>query len=378
MADVTWRVIAQRITTGDFLSWDLPLSGATHSRELGGPGGVNGQIAPELRHAIADDGRPLLEEWTTALYIEESGSIRHGGIVQSLSAEGSTLSVTAPGFMSYPTGVPIITDYLPEDFEDPVAAFRNLLAHLQAFPDGDIGLTVDAGASTYMVLSNGAGPYTIAGSEYRDYGNELNNIALATPFDFTETHEWNGAHTAIDHSIKIGFPRLGGRRFDLRFAQGENIIGFSPVGADGAKFSNEVHVLGDNPGVGSPRAVSAVRDGRLRRPVVVTKKVDTDALAKVYADQERRTRELKVDIGEVQVREHPNAPLAAIQPGDDVYTEVEVPWFGEVAMWLRVLSVEQSIDQPGRATLKTQRSEAFAYASATNPSADGSPIVVTI
>lgn len=385
MADPSWRVIAQRILTGEFLSWDVPLVGATRSRDLSGPGGVSGRIDPELLGIIADDGLPLIEEWRTALYVEEGGEIRAGGIVQTVSEEGQGLSVNAPGFSSYPVGVPMVSDYTPVDFEDPVTVFGNLWSHLQAFPDGDIGLSVrkplDAHgnpAGTYMLLSNGEGPYKVAYWEYRDYGDELNNIAQGTPFDYVERHAWNADHTDVLHYLDIGFPRCGSRRSDLRFAQSENIISVSPVGADGQHFSNEVHLLGSGEGSAMITSVSAVRDGRLRRPVAVSRKAASQGLADMYAAQERRSRELKLDIAEVQITDHPNARISAINPGDDVFTEVEVPWFGEVRLWLRVLAIEENEDQPGRATLKTQRSDFFNYASATNPNADGVPVVITL
>jgi hypothetical protein len=377
VADKTWRVIAQRILTGQFLDWDIPLAGAMTIRELSGPGGISGKIAPALRHVLADDGRPLLEEWSTALFIEEGSLIRGGGIVQSLSADGGQLTVDAPGFSSYPNGVPITKNYLPGDFEDPTTAFKNLWAHLQSMTDSNLGMTVN-NPPTYMKLSSGSGPFQAKSFEYKDYGVDLNNIATSTPFDYIERHAWNAAHTGIDHSISIGFPRLGTRRLDLRFAQGENITFFSPVAADGARFSNEVHLLGGGEGSTMPAEVNAVRDGRLRRPVVVAKKAATPGLAVTYAAQERRARQLELDITQVQIREHPNAPIAAIQPGDDVYTEVEVEWYGPVRLWLRVLSIEESESNPGLATLKTQRSDFFVYASATNPSPDGQPVIITV
>jgi hypothetical protein len=385
VADSTWRVIAQRVLTGEFLSWELPLTGATRSRELSGPGGVYGTINPELQHVLADDGLPLIEEWRTALYIEEAGEIRAGGIVQTVSGEGPALTVNAPGFSSYPTGMPIVSDYTPADFEDPAVVVKNLWTQLQSFPDGNLGLTVNTPrdshgnfGSTYMVLSNGTGPYKVSWWEFRDYGEELNNILQACPMDYTERHVWNSSHDTIQHYLDLGFPRCGTRRADLRLAESENVVSFAPIAADGQRFSNEVHVVGSGEGSTMIHAVNAVRDGRLRRPTVVARKAATQGLADMFAANERRARELKLDIAEVQIIDHPNARLGQINPGDDLPIEVEVPWFGDVRMWLRVLAIEESVDDPGRATLKTQRADFFSYASATNLNPDGSKAVITL
>ena len=41
--DARWRVLAQRITTGQFLSWDLPLGSATQARVATKAGGAPGR-----------------------------------------------------------------------------------------------------------------------------------------------------------------------------------------------------------------------------------------------------------------------------------------------------------------------------------------------
>lgn len=372
-----WRVIAQRVLTGEFLSMDLPLNGATTIRELSGPGGISGTIEPELTMALADDGRPIIEEWSTALYVDRDGEITAGGIVTSLDFENTALQVNAPGFAAYPNGQPFLADYFPDEFEDPVDTFKAVWDHLQSYPDGNLGMTV-VGDSTYMVLSNGSGPYRILLIDTADCGEQLASIAQVAPFDFAEKHRWNAAKTAIAHTIEVGFPRLGRKRDDLRFVAGENVVSISTIQADGEKFANEVYFIGQGSGPTVYKASAAVRDGRLRRATVVTKKAATQGLTNLGARAELRAREMKLDISEVTINDDPNARISAIQPGDDVLVDVEVPWLGHLKMWLRVLSIEESADNAGRATLKTQRSDSFTYAAGTNPNTNGDPVVVIL
>lgn len=374
---MTWRVIAQRLLTGEFLDWDLPLKETTTTRDLSGPGGIAGTLSPELRNAIALDGMPLIEEWSTALYVEDAGQIRAGGIVQNLEVQGNKQVVSAPGFASYPAGQPFVANYAPPAFQDPVKVFKSLWAYLQSFPDGDLGVQV-VGDPTYLVLGDGAGPYNIAKHEYRDVGQELENIAQVCPFDYVESHAWNDeAHTSIGHKIEIGFPRIGRRRDDVRLAQGENITRISTVATDGNRFANTVYVLGNGEGAPMVVGLATTRDGRLRRATVVPRKAATQGLANVFARQELRGRELKFDISEVEIKEHPNTPIGAINPGDDVFVEVDLEHIGRTAMWLRVLSIEEFGNTPSRAVLKTMRSDFFVYASDTSP-VPGKKVLVTI
>lgn len=366
----SWRIIAQRITTGQFLAWDVPLGNAVTSRTLSGPGGINGTIGRELARLTADDGRPLLEEWTTALYVEEDGLIRNGALVNSISNQGPRKVIGSIGFCGYPQGLAYTDDYMPADFEDPVDTFKNVWSKIQSYPDGDLGLAIH-GPATYLRLSDGSGPFNIWSYDYRDTGQELDAIAKAAPFDFLESHTWtDSTHTAIRHDVTIGFPRLGRRRTDLRFADSENIVKVDAVGADGTKYANDVRVLGRGQGRGMVTARAAVRDGRLRRAAAVPHKDATQGLADRYAQQELRARRLEPDIKSIEIQDHPNARLSAITPGDDVLVECELEQAGDVRVWLRVLSVQESADTPGRATLKTQRSDSFTYAAPSLPNGD--------
>lgn len=371
-----WRIIAQRILTGEFLTWDLPLNGSAATRALSGPGGITGTVEPEMLRLRADDGRPLLEEWSTALYVEQAGQIRGGAIVNKIDYDGPAKRIESVGFCGYPHGIPYADDYMPTDFKDPLEVFRHIWWYVQKFPDADLGMKVGSDTSWFQ-LSSGSGPYTIRWFDYRDCGEELDSLATAVPFDYRERHRWaNDAHTAIEHHIDLGFPRLGRKRTDLRFAESENIVSHSPIGADGEQYANHVTLIGEGEGRVLGKATAAARDGRLRRSKVVPKKAARTGMLDRMSQHELRNRALAFDITEVSIIDHPNARISAIDPGDDVLVEVEVEWLGDVRLWLRVLAVEESGDVPGAATLRTQRSSAFVYADAKSPDGEKHPLSV--
>lgn len=370
------RVIAQRIISGEFLSWSVPLSRATGSRDLSGSGGVFGTIEPEMLRVTADDGNPLLEEWSTALYLDDGERIRSAGIVKKISTEGPQLTVEAPGLSAYPHGVPYDGTYRPDLHPEAMDVFRHVWSHVQSFPDANLGVTVDTAPNTWSVLSSGAGPFKIDWWEYRDCGSLLDTIAETVPFDYRETHTWNADHTGINHHIDLGFPRLGERRTDLVFEGDVNVAGFSAIGADGSKFANDVYMFGVGEDRVMRKARATRRDGRLRRPVVITRNGATQGQLDLWAQSELAERALSLDITQVKVRDHVNAPLEDLTPGDDILVEVEVPWRGEVSLWLRILGVNEAADAPGYAVLRTKRSDSFSYPSPTSPTGENQPVAV--
>lgn len=374
---MTTRIIAQRIRTGEIVDRDVQIKQPAVTRELSGPGGITGRLEPELRQAIALDGRPILDEWSTALYYEDGGQIRGGGIVQTLEWQGPAMTVNAPGFCSYAAGQPIMKNYTPTAFEDPVKVFKKLWTYLQSQPRSNIGLHVN-GPDTYLRLGDGAGPYNIKAWEYRDVGQELENIATVSPFDYVESHVWtDSSKTKVGHELKVGFPRIGRLREDLRLVQGENVVRISTVGLDGDRFANVTYVLGEGEGKAMIVGTAATGDdGRLRRAAVVARKAATKGLATVYARDELRGRALAYDISEVVIKKHPNAPFGSINPGDDILTDIDVPHLGHIRMNLRVLSITEGGEKPDEAILKTMRSDFFVYAPAASPT--GKTVLVTV
>jgi hypothetical protein len=371
VANAPWRVIAQRALTGEFLTYSLPLTDTTTSRELSGPGGVFGSINPAMFKEKAADGRPLLEEWSTALYVEQDGELRGGGLVSRLSRDKPTLNVEAAGFSAWPVGQPYVENYLPTEYEDPVKVIQEVWRHLQSFSNSHLGVTV-ADAATWLLLSGGSGPYKIFDYDSRDCGDIISTIAQTVPLDWSEVHSWaDSTHTTIKHHINIGFPRLGRKRTDLRFASGENVDDFSPVGADGENFSNDVYGFGEGSGISMLRSRQTSNDGRLRRAVAVNfRAAGSQGYLDALTAQELRVRDLLDDVTELTIHDTPAAPIASITPGDDVLAYLDVEWIGIVPIWLRVLAINEAGSAPGVAVLKTQRSDKFTYLADKSPTGE--------
>lgn len=327
-----WRYHAQQVLTGEWLHRDVPLSGVEIGRALSAPDSMRAAVQMEWS-SVAD----LLDPWATILYAENpAGKIRGAGIVVRTESDdtGQSLSVECVGFAGYPHGL----DYLGEFREvqvDPTDAFRHIWQHVQD-NRGDLGVVVDSTTSDVLIGSV-SDRYELGWWEATDCGQELDRLAAEGSFDFREEHEWAAdGSDAVDHRIRLGVPRFGRRRHDLRFVVGENLFALPHVERDGDEFANEVITVGMGEGRDMRRGRAVVHDGRLRRTAVVPFKDEhreqrLNALAR--REVERRSR--LGTVREFVVRDHPNAPLDSWNVGDEVLLTVN-EGYAQTAAWYRI------------------------------------------
>jgi len=351
---MAWRYMAFRAVDRAPLDLDLPLTVSELGWALTGAGPLRGTVNPDLGNLRAADGRLLLEEWGTLIFAEADGEIRWGGILLTSGFNGEEWAIECAQIATYPHGMAFDGTYSKVGF-DPALVVRDLWAYLQNKPDGDLNVKVE-GFSKARV-GTVAEPYALTWWEAPDLGAEIATLATEGNFDFVESHEWRG--NEIDSTIKIA-PRIGTKRTDLAFIQGDNVIEVVSPTLDGDDYANEVIGLGAGEGKASVHRVTAVRDGRLRRTAVYTAKDVTkadrmDALIK--AELARHTTLLAID--SVTVRNHDNARIGAWALGDDILIEASLPWLGEVAVWCRV--VAWSLLTEDTATLHLVRSDSFTY-----------------
>ncbi|MFG2865444.1 hypothetical protein [Streptomyces sioyaensis] len=396
-----WRFIAQRALPETILDWEVPFTLSSNpKRDLSGPGSMAGTIEPEYARMIGPDGKPILQEWGTKLYLEIEGYIRWGGIVTKTAYDGPKASIQAEGFSCYPQGIPyesymisgaLITPkdpYAGRDKNhdgwvdgkkgkqrvppppkpyggpriDTYDAFRNIWNHVQSRPYGNIGLKIDThDLGENLGAADGSDPWELAWWDNPDCGQALDTLTRTTPFDWVETHAWAAADgNAIDHRLMLGKPRLGRKRNDLRFAQGENIMAIAKPEGMGDDYANEAVVLGKGEGRKMKRAQVHRYDGRLRRVATVTDKtLASDKALRTRGERELAGRTQALQIPAIQIVDHPNARFGSWALGDDIRIQVHVPWVGDVDVWHRIVSDEISAD--GMVVLTLKRSDSFQY-----------------
>lgn len=368
-----WRYIAQRLTgdgAGQFLDFDVPLQGVSLTRVLSGPDALSATIPVEVARLMGDDGRPLFEEWGTAIYAEADGQIRSGGILVRSAFDGPKWSLECAGFRGYLTDLPYTSSQHFVE-ADPLDIVRHIWQHVQAQPGGNLGVVVDGTTSPVRIgeeleqvefdTTNGpvsfeAGPKKLAYWLTDDLGKEVDDLAKTTPFDYDDEHIWLPDGT-IQHRFRLYYPSKGRRREDLRFVSGENITAQPSIERDGDEYCNEVLMLGAGEGRDMVRASHSRPDGRLRRVAVHSDKaVRSTAAAARVAAAELAARSGLDDVRTVEVRNHPHAPIGSFDVGDEILVEGETGW-QDFSLWCRVLSYTINPDESDTMSLTIARTD---------------------
>ncbi|MFI1532037.1 hypothetical protein [Streptomyces griseus] len=398
---MTWRYIAQRTTTRDFLDWDVPfVAGSPPKRELNGPGQMQGTIGPEyMRLKSKPDGLPIITEWGTTLYAEYEGRIRWGGIVTRVKYEGQAMNIECAGFTAYPHGIPYVGSVIqsgakvaqkwaydgkdkngdgyidgskpkkkmPPRPKDKLTArwdaydvVRHIWTHLQSYKRGALGVTLDKHDSGYLLgAASGDDPWNLQWWETPDCGATITDVMNLAKADYVERHAWDGTRESMLHHIDLGTRRLGRTRSDLRFAQGENIIQSATPQGQGDYYANNVYVLGKGSGKKTANVRVVVDDKRLRRARVISRKSTANLKTlTAYGQSERARHSDMLTVPSIAIRQHPNAPLGSWALGDRILLQIEVPWIGELALWHRVVA-EEIDPAEGTAVLSLTRADFY-------------------
>lgn len=351
------RFLVQSIE-GEWLHLDFPLVDVEITTALSGPCEIAGKLDPEQADLV---DIPLIP-WGTWIWAEQDGQIRAGGILQPTSLEGESLDITAVGFSEYAKQVPFRGAWelgSPVGIGiDPIDAFRYLWDYIQQMPDRDLGITYDNTKSKVKWGTpqtdgdNDSGPYKLDWWESKNTGEELERLVTDTPFDYREKYSWNADRTEVRRHIQIGYPKLGRRRTDLRFAQDENIDNLVSVGEDPELFATRVFVHGRGEG-------SAMVWGKAEKhiegvlPVAVV--IEDKTLATRDACNKLASEELAKRSGAIESRlvieeiEMPwynaHAPLGSFDVGDEILITSDFAWRGRTDLWHRITGITLNVDE---------------------------------
>jgi hypothetical protein len=466
-----WRYIAQRMTgdgPGEFLDFNVPLSGVDIDDILSGHEGFKATIRPEYARLKDPQGKPIIVEYGTAIWAEDpDGEIRGGGLVTNCDFDGPSWTIECTGITGTSIGLP----YTSANYwvnVDPLYLFRHIWTWIQSQPGGNLDIEVEATSSpvrlgSVMVqkvdfdlepdpsedpapaapldappnpfmdnqewIDRGVkvmvavgwtgsvvrealeayiggkylltkqitikdkviqkigpppvppGPigrpttdyvappgteqnpvvweyeaYKLAWYKDHDLDAVIGELATSTPFDWYLTHRWDGEE--IKHRIRVGYPRLGSRRKDLRFVVGENVRALPKVKRDATEYANEVLFLGA--GEGSAQIMARAfrpADGRVRKVVVVSDtSVSDQRVANMRAQQELAKRIVVDNIADIVLEDHPNAPMGSVNLGDEILLEGETGWV-DFEVWVRVVGRKISPDAGEAMTLTVIRSD---------------------
>lgn len=353
-----YRYIAAHALTGDILHWNLPLTGVECGPELNGPGSLNATLEPGLEQETAE----LLDPGNTLIYVERNGSLVWGGILWRAEPQGATYPIEAAGFGSYPHRRYDLHGNLdgrgPYIDADPCQIIRDVWTYAQAQPDGDLDVVVDDTKSE-ATTGTSKTPYTLPKTEARNLGEVIEEMAdVDDGPEWTETVTWKSRDSRpTEHRIRLGAPRLGRRREDITFTSGINIATTPQAVQDADSYAQTVVGLGSGTGSKRLHVVDTVRNGRLRlEHLLETSEKDTTKLLP-RVRKERRARQSLTEITELDVRDHPDAPVGSWAIGDDVLVRLHEQHI-EYEGWHRITGWTlrpPSGEEPERITLTLER-----------------------
>lgn len=153
------RFKVQRFGTWEWLDIDAPLT--TGGPEWGDSmiGAMKATISPDRGYATAPDGHPVYEPWSTWVHVETPGERRWSGIVREVRVKGAALELEIVEWIGY------LADLLFQGRiwgvqADPADLVRQLIAHVQSYPTGKLGITVTG--STPVRLGTASSDQAIA------------------------------------------------------------------------------------------------------------------------------------------------------------------------------------------------------------------------
>lgn len=385
-----WRYLAQRIdgtgTPGVFLDNELPLSAVRLTDVLSGPPQLTATITPVVARELGInptmDEPTILREKGTLIHAEADGVIRGSFLLMGAGFSGPTLSLDASGVttvakgLGYPGAVQFVE-------VDPLDIVRHIWVTIQADPDSNIRLAVDASTRTGLKVGknpepppaatatgtasqSSATPQTSQTEDEKpvelnwwsthDLGGEIDKLCADHSIEYRERHAWNADRTDVLHYLDFGYPSLGYRR-DLRFVLGENVQRMPDLDRDGDEFANHVLVLGAGEGSEMVRGEARRRDGRVRTMAVVDDKSITDpAIAVRVARLELARRQQLTQIASVVVRHTSMAPIGSFGVGDEIRVQGMTDW-SAFDVWARILKMTIDPDVPDAMVVDLERTD---------------------
>lgn len=352
------RILLQELPSGRILDWAVPLAGATPTRALSGPGGLDGTLPEGYRFPV--------REWGSALWVEDSGTFHGGGIVTTVEHSDRQIRVGCTGVTGYADGMPWLAPREDLVQVDPLDIVRKVWTHLQEQESGDLHLTVDPLTSPVRVgeeerevefttgegedVSFETGPFRLNPIDAQDLAKTIDDLAEATPFDYLEHTAWDGQR--IVHRLELGHPTLGRRHTRMRFHTTENLAVLPTLGFDDDGYASEVLMIGAGEGRKAITAHVPATPARLRRVAVLAdKSLRSKAAATRRAREELAARTPHGEVTDLAVWDSPHARVDELGPGDTIHVAGTLLTGEVLNHWVRIIEITRPVDDPSTAAL---------------------------
>lgn len=195
------------------------------------------------------------------------------------------------------------------------------------------------------------GAYEIRPEEVPDALETINYVCDRTGVEWTT--ETRTSNDAPDLRVKIHNTRAGGRRNDLVFEQGINIMSELALVRDGEEYANAGLGVGAGEGTKAIRASIASTSPRLRRVAVVEdRSIKKSADLSAIMRKELKQRSGLPYVQEIEVVDHELAPMFSWNVGDHILIQGDVPHYGRYSELHRIVSWQMLGEHRARLRLK--------------------------
>lgn len=369
------KLIVEQAVTHQILTRDLvTVEPPEVVRTLSGPSTIKFQVSPD-EPSMADIDFKAYGYIVYAEVLKDNGQrwIVAGGIVQPVEIDRETglVTVEAKGWSNYPDKIPWLQNWNPIAV-DPFEVIHRIWNHVQSYPSGNLGVTVQPASSGTLLLPgfyfDGSEfvldffAYFVRMEDYRDCLEEIVSLCRDVPIDYFENMTWNAGRTAIDKTLQLAYPRGGTQLTNIMFRQRENVLAMTPAQEMDMDYVSDVIVRSWFPGKMIQASISNADPYRYRQVVK-----EEDALinsrerAMAWMGRKLARRQVPSHWSSITVdMHHPNAPFGSYDVGDDILVSGEMPMKGRRSEWHRIMTIQPS-DVQGMVTMTIKHVDAFNY-----------------
>lgn len=367
------KLIVEEVLTGVIVTRDLmTVQPPEVIRTLSGPSSIKFQVMPEDAEGVDFKAYKYLIHAETKK-TDGTRWIIATGIVQpvEIDPESGMITIEAQGFSNYLDKIPWLDNWNPIAV-DPFEVIHRIWNHVQSYPQGNLGVTVQPANSGTMLLPgfyyDGSEfvldffAYFVRAEDYRDCLEEVVSLCRDIPIDFFEQSTWNSNRTAINKVIQLEYPRGGSQLTAVMFRERENLLSSTPAQEEEIDWVSDIIVRSWFPGKMRSSTFSNADTSRLRKVIK-----EEDALinsrerAAVWAKRKLKRRQIPPSFTTLNLdMHHPNAPFGTYDVGDDIKVMATHPIYGRISAFHRVMSMQVD-DVNENVTLVVKHVDGFNY-----------------
>lgn len=368
-----FRFIVEDAITGDILTRDLTVKNPKVMRVVSGPCSIEFDV--DFRDT--SNAGIYFKPWSQWIHAEKPVFGNHviwaSGLVQPSDVDKKTgvTHLTAQGFSGYMKKMPWLENWNPLAC-DVFEVVQKVWAHLQSYPNGNLGVTVTPAISGIEMLPGYAFDGNILNLDFfaefiravdkQDCGDHVDKLARDIPFDYVEQSSWNDDRTAINKQLFLGYPKAGIDQDWLVFIINENVMEAVPHIETQIDWVSDVIVDGWFPGTEYSASLTNADPTRYRRVISQDDaRINSNERAAAWSKKKLTRRQtpaywdsIIVDMG------HPNAPFGSYDVADRIIVRGLMPFIGFVSQQHKILAIAVD-EQAGTCELTLMAEGAFNY-----------------